>query len=32
MNLVIATNLSKPYTREVGGLTVTFTGLDDLVL
>ena len=31
-NLVVATNVPKPYTREVGGLNVTFTGLDDLVL
>lgn len=31
-NLVIATNIPKPYTREVGGFTVTFTGLDDLAL
>ena len=31
-NLVIATNVPKPYTREVGGLTVTFTGLKDLAL
>jgi hypothetical protein len=31
-NLVIATNVPKPYTREVGGLTVTFTGLDELAL
>ncbi len=31
-NLVIATNVPKPYTRQVGGLTVTFTGLDDLAL
>lgn len=31
-NLVIATNVPKPYTRQVGGLTVTFTGLDDVVL
>ena len=31
-NLVVATNVPKPYTRQVGGLTITFTGLDDLVL
>jgi predicted AAA+ superfamily ATPase len=31
-NLVVATNVPKPYIREVGGLTVTFTGLDDLAL
>ena len=29
-NLVVASNIAKPYTREVGGLTVTFTGLDTL--
>jgi transposase len=31
-NIVVATNVQKPHTREVGGLTVTFTGLDDLAL
>ncbi len=31
-NLVIATNVPKPYTRQVGGLAITFTGLDDLPL
>ena len=31
-NLVIATNVPKPYDRKIGGLTVTFTGLDDLAL
>lgn len=29
-NLVVATNVIKSYTRKVGGLTVTFTGLDSL--
>ena len=31
-NLVVATNVTKPHTREVGGLTVSFTGLDALAL
>ncbi len=31
-NLVVAANLIKPYTREVDGLTVTFTGLGALTL
>lgn len=31
-NLVVATNVPKPYTRELDGLTVTFTGLDNLAL
>jgi hypothetical protein len=31
-NLVVATNVPKPYTRNVGGLSITFTGLDDLAL
>lgn len=31
-NLVVATNVQKPYLREVGGLTLTFTGLDALSL
>ncbi len=31
-NLVVAANVTKPYAREVGGLTVTFTGLDALTL
>jgi predicted AAA+ superfamily ATPase len=31
-NLVIATDVPKPYTRNVGGLSITFTGLDDLAL
>ncbi len=31
-NLVVATNVPKPYTRKVAGLSVTFTGLDDLAL
>jgi len=31
-NLVIANNVPRPYSREIGGLTVTFTGLDDLKL
>lgn len=30
-NFVIATNVPKPYTRKAGGLTITFTGLNDLV-
>ena len=29
-NLVVATNVPKPYTREVRGMMVVFTGLDDL--
>ena len=29
-NLVVAVNVSEPYTREVAGLTVTFTGIDGL--
>lgn len=31
-NLVVATNVPKPYTRNVGGLSITFTELDDLAL
>jgi predicted AAA+ superfamily ATPase len=31
-NLVVATNVQKPYTREVNGLNLTFTGLDALSL
>lgn len=31
-NLVVASNVLKTYHREVGGLTVTFTGLDALVV
>lgn len=31
-NFVVATNVARPYTREAGGLTVTFTGLDGLTL
>ena len=31
-NLLVATNVPKPYTCEVGRLTVTFTVLDDLAL
>ncbi len=31
-HLVVATNVPKPYTRQVGGLTVIFTGLGDLAL
>ena len=31
-NLVIAANVSEAYTRDVGGLSVTFTGLDGLEL
>jgi hypothetical protein len=31
-NIVVATNVQKPHTRNTGGLTVTFTGLDDLAL
>lgn len=31
-NFVVAANLIKAYTREVGGLTVTFTALDALTL
>jgi predicted AAA+ superfamily ATPase len=31
-NLVVATNVPKPFTREVAGLSVTFLGLDDLAL
>lgn len=31
-NIVVATNVPKPYTREVGGYPVTFTGLDALAL
>ena len=31
-NFVVATNVSKPFARDVGGLTVTYTGLDDLAL
>ncbi len=27
-NLVVAANVSEPYTREVGGMVVTFTGID----
>lgn len=27
-NFVVAANVRKPYTREVGGLTVTFAGID----
>ena len=29
-NTVVATNVPQPRTREVGGLTVTFPGLDAL--
>ena len=31
-NLVVATNVPTPHEREVGGLSVTFTGLDGLVV
>ena len=31
-NLVVATNVSKPYTRELAGFRLTFTGLNDLTL
>ena len=31
-NIVVATNIPKPYTRKVAGLSITFTGLDDLTL
>lgn len=31
-NFVVATNVPNPYTREVGGHTVTFTGLDALAV
>ena len=31
-NIVLATNVTTPFTRETGGLTVTFTGLDGLTL
>ena len=31
-NLVVATNVTKPYTRNIGGLSITFAGLDDLAL
>ena len=31
-NLVVATNVPKPYTREVGGMVVTFAGLDHLAV
>lgn len=31
-NLVVATNVPKPYARNVGDLSFTFTGLDDLAL
>lgn len=29
-NFVVSTNVPKPFTRDVAGLSVTFTGLDDL--
>jgi uncharacterized protein len=29
-NIVIATNIPKPYTRELGGLSITFTGIDSV--
>jgi len=31
-NLVVATNVPIPHTRKIGGLTVTFTGLDALAI
>jgi hypothetical protein len=31
-SIVVATNLPTPYTREVAGMSVTFTGLDALKL
>jgi hypothetical protein len=31
-NFVVATNIPRAYTREIGGLTVTFSGLDALTL
>ena len=31
-NLVVATNVPTPHTRKIGGLTVTFTGLDALAI
>ena len=31
-NFVVATNVPKRYTRNVGGLSITFTGSDDLAL
>ncbi len=31
-NIVLATNVTTPFTREAGGLSVTFTGLDGLAL
>jgi len=31
-NFVVATNVPTPHTRKIGGLTVTFTGLDALAI
>jgi len=31
-NFVVATNVPKPHTRNIGGLPVTFTGLDELAI